>query len=189
MGFWVLVNRQLRIIKFIVVLLLSVNIFVFLHQYFVHYPVEKSNEWFYAYKPLFNFLNKNEFKNGKVFFVFSQPDFLDQIHIFSAFYNRIDPKTYQQNGGTKLGRFGTTGEFSVERYYFIPDNCKECGSTVLKSSSDLVVTSEKMPGESFAVINSLDGKEVLYVYRNAIVSVEDVLKAFAVSGKMKINSH
>ncbi len=178
-GFWFLVKNRAKLIKLLAILLLSTNIFVFVHQYFIHFPQEKSHEWFYAYEPLFNFLNNEEHKNEKVFFVFRENDFLDQIHIFTAFYNRIDPKLYQESGGTRLGGFGTAGEFSVGRFYFVPEKCKDCGSTIAKSPFDLVVTSEKMLPEPLRVVRSLDTKEVLYIYPNNTVTVEDILKAYA----------
>ena len=146
-------------------MLLVTNTGIFLHQYFVHFPVDKSRDWFWAYQPLFEFLNQKQNRQKQVFFVFAQPEFLDQVHIFTLFYNRIDPAVYLANGGTRLGRFGTTGEFSIDRFHFIPDDCRRCGLDLQVEDQDLIVVSKPIAQKTLTIVKSLDGIETLYVYQ------------------------
>ena len=149
----------------ILVILMAANLFLFLHQYFVHFPIEKSDKWFYGYRQLFYFLNKSENAHKNVHFVFSQPDTLDQVHMFLLFYNKIDPSKWQANGGTRLGCIGTTGQFSFDRYDFIPYSCLASPVDLEKfSDRDLVVTSKVLHGEYLEKISYLSGRDAFYIY-------------------------
>lgn len=160
----------------LVTLLFTVNTFLFIHQYFIHFPIEKSKDWFYSFKPLFQFLNQKEHSTKNVFFVFRPPDFLDQVYIFTLFYNHIDPSIYQQNGGTRLGMFGTSGEFSIGRYYFIPANCTDCDRLLPKNPRDLVITTHLMQKPPYTIIKSLNGEDTIYIYEIGDISIDSVLK-------------
>ena len=125
-----------------------------------------------------SFGNKSENKESHVYFVFNQPDYLDQVHIFTVFYNQIDPLFYQQSGNTKLGRFGTTGEFSIGRYSFIPDDCKKCQDDLKLTNIDLLVTSHKKSNPALKVIKELNGQETLYIYSANRESLKSALDSF-----------
>ena len=173
-GFWYLTTRSSKLIIYILIILFSANILLFLHQYFVHFPEEKSAEWFAAYQPLFSYLNQTENRTKKVFFSIHQPDYLDQAHMFTAFYNQIDPHIYQESGGTRTGNFGTAGEFSVGRFSFIPQNCVDCGKSETYAQNDLVVTAHELPYKSVAVF-SADEHPSLYVYEMEEISFQGTI--------------
>lgn len=163
-GFYNFARSRLILSK-ILLLLLAFNIYLFAHQYFVHFPVEKSDKWFWGYDELFDYLNTPENFSKKVHFVYGQPDPLDQIHMFLLFYNKIDPVKWQANGGTRLGCIGTTGQFRFERYDFIPYSCltKPIDWESFKND-DLIVTSKLIDGSYLDKIEYLDGKDAFYVY-------------------------
>lgn len=169
--------RSRGVFSKILIMLLAFNLFLFTHQYFVHFPIEKSSGWFYGYRQLFDFLNRDENVNKKVHFVFSQPDTLDQVHMFLLFYNKTDPESWHANGGTRLGCIGTTGQFSFDRYDFIPYSCLtkpiEWGSF---DDNDLVATSRLINGSYVAKIEYLDGKDAFYIYQYE--KVEENLQKF-----------
>lgn len=157
----------------ILVILMAANLFLFLHQYFVHFPIEKSDKWFYGYRQLFDFLNKSENAHKNVHFVFSQPDTLDQVHMFLLFYNKVDPVKWQANGGTRLGCIGTTGQFSFDRYDFIPYSCLTSPVDLEKfSDRDLVVTSKVLHGEYLEKISYFSGRDAYYIYEYGKVQDE-----------------
>ncbi|KKS83764.1 MAG: Glycosyl transferase family 39 [Candidatus Gottesmanbacteria bacterium GW2011_GWA1_43_11] len=170
-GFWYLSTKSSKLIVLMLAILFSVNVLLFMHQYFTHFPKEKAVEWFSAYKPLFAYLNQTENSSKKVIFWIFQPDYLDQVHMFTAFYNQIDPQIYQNYGGTRTGRFGTAGEFAVERFSFIPQNCTDCGKSETYAEDDLVVTAHELPYKSVAVFPATDHPS-LYVYGMEEISLQ-----------------
>lgn len=185
-GFWVFARQRSTVIlspakswaknlRAILIILLAFNLFLFLHQYFVHFPFEKSREWFYGYRQLFNYLNNEENRDRRVHFIYGQPDQLDQVHMFLLFYNKVDPESWQANGGTRLGCIGTTGQFSFERYDFLPYSCltkpvdwKSFGE------DDLVVTSKLIDDSYISKVEYLDGKDAFYVYHYSSFSLTDI---------------
>lgn len=176
-GFWFFYKNHNTKILIGVSCLLILNFYIFSHQYFIHFSSEKSTEWFYGYQPLFTYLNTNEFQKRKVVFVFGQPDFFDQSHIFTAFYNRIDPKFYQSQKRTP-GPFGTTGEFSMGRYLFIPNGCrKECGQNIKIEEQVLIVSTYKIPKIPYLhMIKSSDRLVTIYIYDSKSIPVASFVK-------------
>lgn len=177
-GFWVSA-RQLPtvILRVILIILLAFNLFLFLHQYFVHFPVEKSDKWFYGYRQLFDYLNTPENAEKRVHFIYGQPDQLDQIHMFLLFYNKTDPESWQSNGGTRLGCIGTTGQFSFERYDFIPYSCLTKPIDWKNfDEDDLIVTSKLIDGTYTNKVEYLDGRDAFYIYQYE--KVEESLQKF-----------
>lgn len=147
------------------ILLLVLNLYTFLHHYFVHFPIEKSQKWFWGYGQLFDFLNTNSNSTKRVHFLFRQHDALDQIHMFLLFYNKIDPALWQANGGTRLGCIGTTGQFSFQRYNFVPLSCLSHQVDYSQySEEDLIVTNHQLSSNPVLTINYLDGREAFYVF-------------------------
>lgn len=171
-GFWGL-TRARFVTSRVMIILLAANLFLFLHQYFVHFPIEKSDKWFYGYRQLFNYLNNEENRGKKVHFIYGQPDQLDQAHMFLLFYNKIDPESWQSNGGTRLGCIGTTGQFSFERYDFIPYSClTKPVDWESFTDNDLIVTSKLIDGSYNNKVEYLDGRDAFYIYEYGKVQDE-----------------
>lgn len=164
-GFWFVITKQSKLLKTILVLLLAFNFYLFAHQYFTHFAKEKSSDWFYGYRQLYQFLDRKENTPKNVHFVFKGQDSLDQVHMFTLFYNKIDPKAYQENGGTRLRCIGTTGQFSFGRYHFLPYHClsRQIDWASFKKD-DLIVTSRKVTEKSLATIEALDKTPAFYIY-------------------------
>lgn len=173
-GLWKVITHKGKIVHSIVLLFIFGNSFLFLHQYFIHFPQEKSQDWFSPYKSLFGYLNQSENSEKKVFFIINQPDYLDEVHMFAAFYSKIDPRKYQLDGGTKIGHLGTVGEFSIGRYIFIPNECTRCGSEFSFQNDDLVVTAKKLSIDSVMVFPQ-NNQPSLFVYKMADVSLPNLV--------------
>lgn len=174
--------KSRRILARIAIIFLVANFFLFTHQYFEHFAIEKSDQWFYGYRQLFDFLNTDANQNRRTHFFFKQHENLDQIHMFTLFYNKVDPATWQANGGTKLGCGGTTGQFAFNRYDFIPISClKKPVDWESYNDSDLIVTSSPIDGSYLEKIEYLDGKDAFYVYQYRNVS-SIILDLFTLSG-------
>lgn len=171
-GFWSYTKSKPQIITKLLILLLAFNFLLFAHQFFGHFKKSKANDWFFGYKELFAFLNNEKNISKKVYFVFRQHDSLDQIHMFTLFYNRIDPQKYQAAGGTVLGCMGTTGQFSFDRYNFVPLSClthpfddqiRQLTDQNLNKNS-LIVTSQNPDAKTIEKIYFPNGTAAFYIY-------------------------
>lgn len=171
-GFWSYTKSKPQIITKLLILLLAFNFLLFAHQFFGHFKKSKSSDWFFGYKELFVFLNNEKNISKKLYFVFKQHDSLDQIHMFTLFYNRIDPQKYQAAGGTVLGCVGTTGQFSFDRYNFVPLSClthpfndkiRQLTDQNLNKNS-LIVTSQNPGVKTIEKIYFPNGTAAFYIY-------------------------
>lgn len=148
----------------ILLLVLFVNFLLFAHHYFVHFRIEKAPSWFYGYRELFDWLDSSG-KDRRVHFIFRQHDSLDQVHMFLAYYNKIDPAAWQENGGTRLGCIGTTGQFSFGRWDFVPLSClSRPVDFEAYADSDLVVTTRIINDRVKERIDFPSGEPAFYVY-------------------------
>ncbi len=78
---------------------LFLNILYYLHQYYVHTPIEYGDFWQYGYKEAFNEISKIENNYNKIVVTYRY----DQPYAYYLFYRKIDPVWYQKNwdsGGT-----------------------------------------------------------------------------------------
>ncbi|MBI2617149.1 glycosyltransferase family 39 protein [Candidatus Gottesmanbacteria bacterium] len=78
------------------------NIYYYLHMYWVHTPVEYSQEWQYGYKQVVQEVTKLEQNFKKIIVTYRY----DQPYIYFLFYKKVDPFWYQQNWKEEtIGRF------------------------------------------------------------------------------------
>lgn len=164
-GFWSF-SKVKPIVRYILVMLISFNFLIFAHNYFGHFPKEKAKDWFWGYRELFDYLDNPQNKSSNVHFVFKNHENLDQVYMFNLFYRKVDPLTWQKNGGTKLGCSGTTGQFSFERYDFIPVSCLSKPVNIDEfESDDLVVLANKLEEEPIKSIDFPDKTGAFFIYR------------------------
>jgi hypothetical protein len=72
---------------------LVLNIVYYLHQYYVHTPIEYGDYWQYGYKDVFKTTKDLEGKYSKVLVTYHY----DQPYVYYLYYNAIDPSWYQKN--------------------------------------------------------------------------------------------
>lgn len=174
-GFWSFYKKSFLLSRLAIVFL-ALNLFIFIHQFFNHFPNEKSAEWFYGYRQLFSVLNEKHNAYKKVYFVFKQHDSLDQIHMFLLFYNKVNPKAWQQNGGTRLGCLGTTAQFTYDRYTFVPYSCLAKPFDYRQIGDDDLIITSRMINENYdSRIDYLDGSAAFYMYESKYAD-EDIVK-------------
>jgi len=77
----------------IVALLLILNFAYYLHQYYVHTPIEYGDFWQYGNKQAVLDAKSLEAKYQKIIFTYKY----DQPYIYYLFYNKIDPSWYQKH--------------------------------------------------------------------------------------------
>ena len=92
-------------IVFFVSTLFIFNFLYYLHQYYVHTPIEYGYFWQYGNKEAVYFALESEKKYNKIIMTYGY----DQPYIYYLFYGKIDPLWYQNhwnyNGNGKLDRF------------------------------------------------------------------------------------
>lgn len=78
---------------------LFLNTLYYLHQYYVHTPIEYGDFWQYGYKEAFSAITPIEDNYDKIVVTYRY----DQPYVYYLFYRKIDPAWYQKNwdsGGT-----------------------------------------------------------------------------------------
>lgn len=73
----------------------------YLHQYYIHMPIEYASEWQYGHEQVVHTVQAMQNKFDKVIVSTS----LDQPYIFFLYYLKFDPENYLTFGGTKSGKF------------------------------------------------------------------------------------
>ena len=96
-------------------LFLLFNFFYYLHQYYVHMPLEWSYDWQYGRKEAVQITENLKDKYQKV--VVSTE--LEQPHMFWLYYLKYDPVRYLSEGGTVSGGFVKTRN-KFDQYEFRP---------------------------------------------------------------------
>ena len=81
------------ILLFIIGLSLVLNFVYYMHQYYVHSPIEYGYFWQYGYKEALIYAKENETKFGNIVMTYEY----DQPYVYYLFYNKIDPLWYQKN--------------------------------------------------------------------------------------------
>lgn len=108
-------NLLVRIsIIFIIIFSLLLNVAYYLHQYYIHTPIEYGYFWQYGYKDAFGFAKENEAKFNNIIMTYEY----DQPYVYYLFYNKIDPIWYQKNWD--YNKNGTVDRFKrvVGQYTF-----------------------------------------------------------------------
>lgn len=74
-------------------LLFSFNFVYYLHQYYVHTPIEYGDFWQYGNKEIVQYAKEHEDEYSRIVITYKY----DQPYAYYLFYNKIDPSWYQNN--------------------------------------------------------------------------------------------
>lgn len=99
-----LFNYKNKIIAVILTLWVSVSFLIYLHNYYVHYPIDKADVWQYGFKEAA--IESSQLKNSFDQIKISRS--IEQAYIYWLFYTKYDPKLYQLYGSNK----------HFDKYYF-----------------------------------------------------------------------
>lgn len=89
---WFLKQQTLikKLFKFSLLIIIIVNVFYYLHNYWIHYPVKWSGEWQYGYKQMVEKVMSLETHYDRI----SVSPVLGRPYIYFLLYGKIDPTEY-----------------------------------------------------------------------------------------------
>lgn len=133
-------------------ILFSVNVAYYFHQYYIHTPVEYGDFWQSGYKEVFEIASKNEQRYKKIIITYKY----DQPYIYYLYYNKIDPIWYHKNWNfTKNGEMPRF-ERRIGQYIFRNINL---GEERKINNSLLFGTPDEIPyNEAFKEVKFLNGE-------------------------------
>ncbi len=109
------INKKIRrFIMFIFVAIVFLSIYLFLHDYFVHYPISYSYEWQYGYKEAV--LEVEKIKNDYDYVAFTES--YGRPYIYVLFYGNISPSMYWREGTVLRDTFGFYDVSRIGKYLF-----------------------------------------------------------------------
>jgi len=110
-----LVTKKNKLFISFAFLLLIINFLFYLHQYYVHMPIEYSKAWLYGRKEAALFTESIKDKYDRV--IVSTK--VDQPHEFWLYYLKYNPQKYLAEGGTVSGGF-LEDRNKFDKYFFKP---------------------------------------------------------------------
>lgn len=117
---------------FIVPVLLAVNIYYYLHMYYIHYPYEWAGEWQYGYKQAV--LTVKEIENDYDYIAVTQG--LGRPYINFLFWGQVDPEFYQQTRIASRDWFGFWTISGFGKYRFGLDKLDKLTGKILIVGTD-----------------------------------------------------
>lgn len=134
------------------------NFLFYLHQYYVHMPIEYSKAWLYGRKEaaLFSESIKNQYDRVIVSTKLEQP------HEFWLYYLKYDPTKYLAEGGTVSGGY-LEDKNKFDKYFFKPIDYEKQRT---EAKTLFVGTPKELPTDAsiLKTINYRSGEPAIYVF-------------------------
>lgn len=159
--FFVLIKKINGYIFAFLLLLVSgigiVSLWYLSHQYHIHFPYERSDQWAYGRKEAVMYAEKNKHKYDKVII----STYLEYSYIFFLYYSKYDPKKYLAEGGTHSGSWEEEGnkfdKYEFHKFNFLEEHTK--GKILYIGKPDEFPKGTKID----QIIYYLDGKPAIYI--------------------------
>jgi len=140
-------------------LLLFANFVYFIHDYFVHYPIDYSGEWQYGYKESIAYVDKNinKYKNAYITTELGRP------YIYYLFYNKTDPKLFRKDANITRDAFGFVSVNKLGKLNFV----KTPSTASLQKSNSLYITDKYNVPKNAKILKTfylLNGQPILIAY-------------------------
>lgn len=134
--------------------IISISAVVYIHNYFIHYPVEKASFWQYGYKEAV--IESQKYKDQFQKIVVDKS--IEQAYVFWLFNTKYDPEKYQREGS----------RYHFDKYYFDSQKPPESATALYISEPG------KFP-QSFILLKTIyypDGTEAIKIgHKNAAVEL------------------
>lgn len=137
----------------IICFLLSANIFYYLHNYYIHFPVDWSGEWQYGYKEMVQYVLENENKYDHIYVTSA----LGRPYIYFAFYKPFSQEEFIKNRIASRDWYGFWEVKSLGKINFDFKDLSQASGNILVVSSE----SSIHPGYQFIKsVKNLNGENV-----------------------------
>lgn len=109
------INKNIRrFLIFVFMIIVFLSMYIFLHDYLVHFPVNFSYDWQYGYREAI--LETEKIKDKYSYVVFTQG--YGRPYIYEAFYSNITPSEYIKEAIVLKDQFGFYSVQKVGKYVF-----------------------------------------------------------------------
>lgn len=144
------------LLLFVICFLLSVNIYYYLHDYYIHYPRDWSGEWQYGYKQMVEYVSKIENNYDHIYVTNS----LGRPYIYFAFYKYYPQEKFLQDRNSKRDWFGFWDVKALGKIQFELDTLTNASGRIL-----LVNTKGNIPGDFkiLQIIKNPLGDDVFWI--------------------------
>ncbi len=151
-------SKKKRLFASIAAILLFFNFAFYLHQYYVHMPIEFSRYWLYGRKEAA--IDSWNLKDNYDRVIVSTK--VDQPHEFWLYYLKYDPKKYLAQGGTVSGGF-LEDRNRFDKFQFKPIDYQKQSQ---EAKTLFVGTPQENPGGTNVIkkIHYLNGEPAIYIW-------------------------
>lgn len=152
-------NRNIKcpqVLPIIICVLFILNVFYYLHMYYVHYPRQWGGEWQYGYKQMVAYVSSIENKYDHIFVT----EALGRPYIYFAFYNRYPLGKFLKEKEDSRDWFGFWNVSSLGKIQFSLDNIDSTSGRKL-----IVTTPGNLPDNyrQITTIKNLAGNDVFVI--------------------------
>lgn len=147
-----------KVIVYVLLLLLLLNVGYYLYGYYVHYSREYSREWQYGYKEAIKYAVENEDNYDRIYIT----DKLGRPYIYYLFYGNVSPDDFRVDSNVQRDVFGFVNVLRVGKYTF----AKHLQSDNSEGKFLFIDDPLSVPQNAFILkeINRLDGEPSLIIY-------------------------
>lgn len=137
-------------------ILLAINIYYYLHDYYIHYPKEWSGEWQYGYRQMVEYVSGIEKNYDRIFVT----NALGRPYIYFAFYGKINLDDFLSRRVADRDWFGFWNVKSLGKINFELESLPSASGRIL-----LVTTGDNLPAEyrRLTTIKNLAGDSVFLI--------------------------
>lgn len=146
------------VFKFLFLLFLSlivtVSLFLYLHDYYVHYPKKAGRWWNYGYKQVFEYINRHDDELERIYI---SPGWEPPV-VYALFYSQYNPSLAQKELTISPH---TLGKYVFQQLDSPPENGK-----ILYVATPGIEEKKWKGYEKIETIKDLAGEEIFYLYRS-----------------------
>ncbi len=150
-----------KLILGVCLVIIAANFYYYLHQYYVHAPIDDAQEWQYGHEQVVSDVRLMQGRFDKVIVSTT----LDEPYMFFLYYLRYDPAKYLSFGGTKSGKFDEERN-AFDKYEF--HTFMKTGVPLDPHALYIGTPSEVLPGAIPLVTISYPTGESAYVISGAV---------------------
>lgn len=146
-----------KLFTLVLSLVIFLNFYYYLHNYYNHYPREFSSEWQYGYKEAISYVSEIEKSYDQVVVT----EALGRPYAYFLFYKKYSPEKYWQNSQIEKDYWGFYHVSSFDKYYFGGHDLSQKGKRVLYISSQSDVSRDV---KILKTVRLLNGKPTLVIH-------------------------